>query len=136
MTVLNDLVKSGVLLTLDDFGTGYSSLSYLKQFPLGGLKIDSTFTAGLGRSSADTAIVKAVIDLAQALGLTVVAEGVETEEQLGQLRRLGCARAQGYLISRPRPAEEIGELLDELLSRRPAAAVNGVLLRPGFEDCQ
>jgi diguanylate cyclase (GGDEF)-like protein len=112
LSVLNQLVKDGVRLTLDDFGTGYSSLNYLKQFPLVGLKIDSAFTKGLGRSTADTAIVKAVIDLSQALGMTVVAEGVETEEQLGQLRRLGCARAQGYLFSRARPAEEIAEFLD------------------------
>jgi diguanylate cyclase (GGDEF)-like protein/PAS domain S-box-containing protein len=112
LMVLNELVKDGVRLTLDDFGTGYSSLSYLKQFPLAGLKIDSAFTKGLGRAPADTAIVKAVIDLSQALGLTVVAEGVETDEQLGHLRRLGCARAQGYLFSRARPAEEIGEFLD------------------------
>jgi diguanylate cyclase (GGDEF)-like protein/PAS domain S-box-containing protein len=118
MAVLNELKDDGVRLTLDDFGTGYSSLSYLKQFPLTGLKIDASFTNGLGSSAADTAIVKAVIDLAQALGLTVVAEGVETEEQLGHLRRLGCTRAQGYLFSRAAPAKEMGEFLQQF---RPAA---------------
>jgi diguanylate cyclase (GGDEF)-like protein/PAS domain S-box-containing protein len=120
MAVLNELHNDGVHLTLDDFGTGYSSLSYLKQFPLTGLKIDSTFTNGLGRSSADTAIVKAVIDLSQALGLTVVAEGVETEEQLGHLRRLGCTRAQGYLFSRAQPAAEISVFLGQLMAAAPA----------------
>jgi diguanylate cyclase (GGDEF)-like protein len=122
MTVLKQLVKDGVRLTLDDFGTGYSPLSYLKQFPLAGLKIDCAFTNGVGRSPADTAIVKAVIDLSQALGLTVVAEGVETQEQLDQLRRLGCARAQGYLFSRAQPAQQIGDFLEQLLGPPPARA--------------
>jgi diguanylate cyclase (GGDEF)-like protein len=115
IAVLTQLMNDGVRLMLDDFGTGYSSLSYLKQFPLAGLKIDSAFTDGLGRSTADTAIVKTVIDLARALDLTVVAEGVETDEQLHHLRRLGCAQAQGYLFSRPRSAEEIDTFLEELL---------------------
>jgi diguanylate cyclase (GGDEF)-like protein len=122
MTVLDQLTADGVHLALDDFGTGYSSLSHLKQFPLHGLKIDCMFTKGLGRSSADTAIVKALIDLSLALGLTVVAEGVETDEQLDQLRRLGCARAQGYLFSAPQPGGEIAELFEELLSPVAAAA--------------
>ncbi len=115
MTVLEQLMADGVRLMLDDFGTGYSSLSYLKQFPLAGLKIDSVFTRGLGRSAADAAIVKTVIDLARALGLTVVAEGVETDDQLNHLRRLGCTRAQGYLFCRARCDEEIDEFLERLL---------------------
>ena len=115
MAVLDQLMADGVRLMLDDFGTGYSSLSYLKRFPLAGLKIDSVFINGLGRSDADTAIVKMVIDLARALGLTVVGEGVETDEQLNHLRRLGCTRAQGYLFSRARCAEEIDEFLERLI---------------------
>jgi diguanylate cyclase (GGDEF)-like protein len=116
MAVLDQLATDGVRLTLDDFGTGYSSLSHLKQFPLDGLKIDAVFTNGLGRTTADAAIVKSVIDLARALGLTVVAEGVETDEQLSHLRQLGCARAQGYLFSRARCSEEIDEFLAQLLA--------------------
>jgi diguanylate cyclase (GGDEF)-like protein len=116
IAVLTQLMNDGVRLILDDFGTGYSSLSYLKQFPLAGLKIDSTFTEGLGRSTADTAIVKTVIDLARALTMTVVAEGVETDEQLDHLRRLGCTRAQGYLFSCPRPAQEINQFLERFLT--------------------
>jgi predicted signal transduction protein with EAL and GGDEF domain len=115
MTVLNQLVDQGLRLVLDDFGTGYSSLSYLKDFPLDGLKIDRAFTQGLGRSPSVTAIVKAVVDMSQALGMTVVAEGVETEEQREQLLELGCTRVQGYLFSRPRPADQIGEFLAEHL---------------------
>jgi diguanylate cyclase (GGDEF)-like protein len=115
LTVVNELVTDGVQLMLDDFGTGYSSLSYLKQFPVSGLKIASAFTKGLGRSTPDTAIVKAVIDLSRALGLTVVAEGVDTEEQHDHLRRLGCPRVQGHLFSAPQPAEEISDFLDGLL---------------------
>ena len=100
---------------------GYSSLSHLKQFPLAGLKIDCAFTRGLGRSPADAAIVKAVIDMSLALALSVVAEGVETEEQLSHLRLLGCARVQGYLFSRAQPAKEIGQFLDQLLAVPQAA---------------
>ena len=120
MAVLTELVEGGFRLVLDDFGTGYSSLSYLKQFPLDGLKIDRGFTQGLGRSPVDTAIVKAVIDMSRALGLTVVAEGVETEEQLEQLRLLACPRAQGYLFSRAQPAEEMSEYLGALLGEGTA----------------
>ena len=122
MTVLNELIEGGIRLVLDDFGTGYSSLGYLKQFPLDGLKIDRGFTQGLGRSPVDTAIVKAVIDMSRALGLTVVAEGVETEEQLEQLRLLACPRAQGYLFSRAQPAEEMSEFLVQRLEPSSSAA--------------
>ena len=126
MSVLNELVEDGVGLILDDFGTGYSSLSYLKQFPLYGLKIDRRFTKGLGCARADTAIVKAVIDMSQALGMTVVAEGVETEQQLEQLRRLACPRAQGYLFSRARPAAEITQFLDGCLPAHPPGAAHAL----------
>jgi len=96
---------------LDDFGTGYSSLSYLRRFPLGGVKVDRSFIDGLGDNPQDAAIMKAIVEMCRALDLTVVAEGVETDTQLRQLRQLGCKRAQGYLLCHPRPAEEISEFL-------------------------
>ena len=103
----------GVTLAIDDFGTGYSSVSYVRNFALDALKIDQSFVRALSSCVEDAAIVKAVIHMAQALGLDTVAEGVETPEQLAQLRDLGCDLAQGYLFSRPQPAEVIeGFLLD------------------------
>jgi diguanylate cyclase (GGDEF)-like protein len=93
----------GAKLVLDDFGTGYSSLTYLKRFPLDGLKIDRSFTDGLGVDSDDTAIVSAVAGMARGLGLAVTAEGVEHAAQALELRRLGCRRAQGYHYARPMP---------------------------------
>ena len=98
LTALNRL---GVVLAVDDFGTGYSSLLSLRRFPVQVLKLDQSFVAGLGRNDRDTAIVGSVIQLAHALGLQAVAEGVETEEQLRALRTFACDRAQGYLWSRP-----------------------------------
>jgi diguanylate cyclase (GGDEF)-like protein/PAS domain S-box-containing protein len=91
----------GISLILDDFGTGYSSLSYLQHFPLSGLKIDRSFVAALGGANGDGAIVDAILRMARALGLEVVAEGLETQEHLDVLRRLGCRFGQGYLFSRP-----------------------------------
>ena len=86
-----------------------SSLSYLKRFPVDVLKIDRSFVDGLGEDPDDTAIVTAIISLGRALGLRVVAEGVETRRQLDELRRLGCDRAQGFLFARPRPAALLWE---------------------------
>jgi diguanylate cyclase (GGDEF)-like protein/PAS domain S-box-containing protein len=107
LDVLSALKQLGVLLAIDDFGTGYSSLSYLQRFPLDILKVDRSFVEELGVSSEGETIVAAVIKLAHALGLKVVAEGVETSGQLEILRSLQCDLAQGYLFSRPLPAAEI-----------------------------
>ncbi|MGH9002760.1 MAG: putative bifunctional diguanylate cyclase/phosphodiesterase, partial [Acidimicrobiia bacterium] len=108
---LRDLKALGLRLALDDFGTGHASLSYLKRFPFDVLKIDRSFVRGLGRDEADRAIVRGVIDMAHALGLQVVAEGIEDQEHLVELRALGCDLAQGYHIARPLPAEAISALL-------------------------
>jgi diguanylate cyclase (GGDEF)-like protein/PAS domain S-box-containing protein len=101
---LRELRNLGLHLAVDDFGTGYSSLTYLKRFPVESIKIDRAFVNGLGIEADDTTIVDAVIKLGQALGLAVVAEGIETPLQLARLRELGCNRGQGYLFGRPRPA--------------------------------
>jgi diguanylate cyclase (GGDEF)-like protein/PAS domain S-box-containing protein len=102
---LKALKASGMRLAIDDFGTGYSSLAYLKWFPVDTVKIDRSFIAGLDSDTADRAIVGAIVDLAHALGMTVVAEGVETPGQLDRLRSLGCDQAQGFLFARPQPAD-------------------------------
>jgi diguanylate cyclase (GGDEF)-like protein/PAS domain S-box-containing protein len=97
----------GVSIAVDDFGTGYSSLTYLRHFPIDVLKVDQSFVAGLGKDAKDDAVVSAVIGLARSLGVTAVAEGVETGEQLGELRRLGCDFAQGFLLGRPQTAKDL-----------------------------
>jgi CheY-like chemotaxis protein len=111
--VLEALASIGVAMSIDDFGTGYSSLSYLKRFPLDELKIDKSFVDGLGKNAEDTAIVAAVVAMAHALDLCVVAEGVETEDQLQRLRTLGCDQAQGYHLAYPGPGEALTRLLRE-----------------------
>jgi diguanylate cyclase (GGDEF)-like protein len=110
---LNRLAELGVRIVLDDFGTGYSSLSRLKNFPLEVLKIDRAFTAGLTRDPYDRAIVEAMVSIATGVGMRVVAEGVESEEQLACLRELGCELAQGFLFARPLPAAAARDLLLE-----------------------
>lgn len=104
---LQALRELGVKVAIDDFGTGWSSLAYLKRIPFDVLKIDRSFVTDLGKDKIDTGIVTAVIMLAQALGLDVVAEGVETEVQAAELVRLGCPYAQGYLYSRPTTGDRL-----------------------------
>ncbi len=100
-TTLHKLHALGITLALDDFGTGYSSLSQLKHLPLQAVKIDRSFVSALETRSADHAIVRAILGMARALDLRVVAEGIETEQQLTVLRQMGCDLAQGYLLGRP-----------------------------------
>ena len=100
-------------LVLDDFGTGYSSLAYLNRFPFHALKIDRSFVDALGMEQERTAIVEAIIGMARALSLDVIAEGVENEVQLAELRRLSCDYAQGHLFHAAMPAHEVTRLIDE-----------------------
>jgi EAL domain-containing protein (putative c-di-GMP-specific phosphodiesterase class I) len=111
LATLNQLKDIGVRLALDDFGTGYSSLTYVRRFPIDTLKIDRSFIDGIVGSNEDEAIVTAVLSMGRALGVHVVAEGVETEEQAARLRTLGCKLAQGYLFSRPISGDAARELL-------------------------
>jgi EAL domain-containing protein (putative c-di-GMP-specific phosphodiesterase class I) len=101
-----------VNLSLDDFGTGYSSLTYLRAFPINTVKIDKSFVRTIGTEREDTAIVAAVIALANNLDIRVVAEGVETPEQLAVLLQLRCHYLQGYLFSAPRPGTDVGEIVE------------------------
>jgi diguanylate cyclase (GGDEF)-like protein/PAS domain S-box-containing protein len=116
---LHELKLMGIRVAIDDFGTGYSSLNYLKRFPIDTLKIDKTFVADVCKDPHDTAIVRAIITLGHALDLTVIAEGVETQEQLRYLSSLGCDVVQGFLFSKSLPAPVFEELL---LEQRRAAA--------------
>ena len=110
--LLRELRDLGINLALDDFGTGYSSLTYLRAFPINILKIDRSFVRAIGTEREDSAIVGAVIGLAKNLDLSVVAEGVENQEQLAVLVRLHCPYVQGYLFSHPRPIDEATDLID------------------------
>jgi EAL domain-containing protein (putative c-di-GMP-specific phosphodiesterase class I) len=110
---LADLKSLGTRLILDDFGTGYSSLSYLTRLPLDVLKVDRSFIDGLGTETRDTGITEAIVGMSNALSLRVIGEGVETDLQLAELQRLGCDAVQGFLFSRPVPAERITAILDE-----------------------
>ncbi|HEY0183077.1 MAG TPA: EAL domain-containing protein [Rhodopila sp.] len=135
MTMLGDLHDLGVKVSMDDFGTGYSSLSYLRRFPFDKIKIDRSFISDLHGSAADArnagsdavsaegrsaaTIVRAIIGLGTNLGIATTAEGIETAQQLAQVRQNGCTEVQGYFISPPRPANEIAELIRRLDRIRP-----------------
>lgn len=111
LEVLRGLKQLGVRLALDDFGTGYSSLGHLRRFPIDELKVDRSLVTGLGRDERMTAIVAAIVTMGRALGMPVIAEGVETADDAERLRVLGCALGQGYHFARPLPSEEAAGLL-------------------------
>lgn len=112
--IMSALKKLGICIAMDDFGTGYSSLSYLHTFSFDKIKIDKSFIASIGKDKAGDAVVKAVTRLAKDLDMKIVAEGVETEDQLDWLRREECSQVQGYLFSKPRPAREILNIIKEI----------------------
>ena len=118
---IEDLHALGVRIALDDFGSGYSNLGYLQRFPLDKLKIDRSFVTALGSSANGGVIIQAIVALGRALGLTVVVEGVETEQQRVLLRLAGCDEMQGYLFARPAPAKAIDRLLAQVKPTRAAA---------------
>ena len=132
LIVLNDLKDLGVMIALDDFGTGYSSLSYLNQFPVDIVKIDRTFVANLGHDSVSEIIVTAVVQLAHALHMSVIAEGIETIEQHRTVTALGCDSSQGFYFAQPMAAANVEALLRTSTNgdspRLPSAGTNRVAL--------
>jgi len=131
LALLRRLKALGVRISMDDFGSGYSSLSYLQAFPFDKIKIDRAFVVNLGRNPQSAAIVRAVIDLGHALEMSIVAEGVETQEQLDALAVIGCTDVQGYLFSSAVPGSHVPELLcriatmiDTLCGHEDVAAVS------------
>jgi EAL domain-containing protein (putative c-di-GMP-specific phosphodiesterase class I) len=117
LTTLTELKELGVRLALDDFGTGYSSLSYLRQYPVDIVKIDQGFVADIGQEPAGSAIIGAVTHLAHVLGMTVTAEGVETEAQHFEVARIGCENAQGYFYAQPLGRDDLSKRLTRLPTR-------------------
>jgi len=128
MEVLGSLRRLGVSLLMDDFGTGYSSLNHLHTLPFDALKIDRSFVMRMTEGEQPLQIVRTIVELARVMGMDVVAEGIETCEQYALLRQLGCRFGQGYLFSRPVPAETVsamlrlpGRILPDPAARRAAA---------------
>src|SRR5690606_2977605 len=119
---LQRLRQSGALIAIDDFGTGYSSLSYLKRLPVDKIKIDKSFVRDMNVGDGDAAIVRAIIQLGQNLGMLVIAEGVETVEQEAYLIAQGCDEGQGYFYSRPLPASALSEVLQQDLHHKAAVS--------------
>jgi diguanylate cyclase (GGDEF)-like protein len=122
ISILTKLRELGIRIAMDDFGTGYSSLGYLRKFPFDKIKIDRSFVQDLSNKPDAIAIIRAVASLGQALGIATTAEGVETEEQLRQLKMENCTELQGYLLGKPQPSHEIIRLFERDLSDRVSAA--------------
>jgi EAL domain-containing protein (putative c-di-GMP-specific phosphodiesterase class I) len=120
LAMLHDL---GVLIALDDFGTGYASLTHLKQFPVDLMKIDRSFIRQIGMDSENTAIARAVINLGRALGIEIVAEGVETSDQAVFLSDNGCDNMQGFLFAHAMPGDDVAEFVKDFASPRSQSRV-------------
>jgi len=127
---LDRLSAIGLSLSVDDFGTGYSSLANLKRLPVDVIKIDKSFVMDMAIDASDAAIVRSTIDLAHNLGLRVVAEGVESHQAWTDLKELGCDLAQGFYVSRPLPAADLGRLLRERAAAEAEQAAEAMLERP------
>ena len=125
---IEDLHDLGVRVALDDFGSGYSNLSYLQRFPLDKLKIDRSFVVALGTSANGGVIIQAIVALGRALGLSVLVEGVETEQQRVLLRLAGCDEMQGFLFAKPTPAATIDRLLSQQKQSTGAKTQSGLAL--------
>ena len=134
LATLHALRALGVRISMDDFGTGYSSLSYLRSFPFDKIKIDQSFVRGLGANRDAQAIVRSIISLGKGLGVTITAEGVETEAELSCLRAEGCHEGQGFLFSRARPNAEIVSLLEAQAGLALAATASLVVRRRRSQD--
>ena len=113
--MLKNLRALGVRTALDDFGTGYSSLSYLRRFPFDKIKIDKSFIDDVAARDESLAIIRAIVALAEALGMSTTAEGVESTDQVAKLRDAGCTQIQGYVFSPPRPAHDIIAIFESRL---------------------
>ena len=111
IATLHRLKDIGLRIAMDDFGAGYSSLSYLQSFPFDRIKVDRSFVSQLGANSTSSTVVRAVVDIATSRGMQTTAEGVETEEQRAALEALGCDEAQGYLLGRPVPVDQVATLI-------------------------
>jgi EAL domain-containing protein (putative c-di-GMP-specific phosphodiesterase class I) len=122
LSTLHQLRSIGVRIALDNFGTGYSSLSYLKRFPFDKIKIDRCFVSDIAEIDGSSAIVQAVVNIADARNMTTTAEGVETQEQRERLRALGCTEMQGYLFSAAKPGPEVRELFGRRREKVAGAA--------------
>ena len=133
LKTLGALKNMGISIALDDFGTGYSSLGYLRRFSFDKIKIDKSFVHGQAHDRGVRVILEAVLSMCRKLGLAIVGEGVETEQQMALLRQLGCTELQGYLLGRPIPASEVEELLRDKVpatGQRPAMAAS---VKTGYE---
>jgi EAL domain-containing protein (putative c-di-GMP-specific phosphodiesterase class I) len=132
VSIRQELRELGVKLSIDDFGTGYSSLAYLKRFPVDFLKVDRSFVGHIGEDGGteDLLIISGIVSLARNLVFTVIAEGVETIDQLERLQELGCDLAQGYYFSKPLPGPEIEDLLSEIGASGEPGQAGAEALRP------
>ena len=120
LAILHQLRGLGVRIAVDDFGIGYSSLSYLRMFPFDRIKIDRSFVMELPASRECVKIIRSMVELAKSLGIEITAEGIETTEQLAQLRADGCTEGQGFLFSPARPVAEVANLMGERAAERAA----------------